>query len=442
MSTVKQIFLSGEAGYHNLGDEGMALASASRLKSYFPDAKLVATGLDAHGAVLRHQAKIVPWPLLPSEVHTGFLHQLVRKYGQKIGANESFLDPFARSLDITFDQQYKNNERFRGCVSEIERSEFVFDMGHGALNDVFNPFMLCIFYYMAKKLRKPLFISGQSIGPLWKRSSLDMLRKTLPWAHTVGLRDHQVSMDILIQQLDLSPAQVNMVEIGDDTLDLIGIEPDWLNVPTHIKKIIQSREFVAVQWRSSDYSNHLGETEQLIPFSNLIKTIYEISGLPVIFVPLSWEMNYSDILAATRIYNHLCQPQFFHVLWNYMEASHVKWILGHARFGVGLSYHFHMFSLSQGVPTIPLFTNPYYEIKLKGVVAGLGHKIAPINYSVITENQDIVIKSLDDVLNWCHQDRKRLLLHAEKSRQAWHQAFKQFITDNGLRKDVIYGLDK
>ena len=54
---VKKIFMTGEAGYHNLGDEGMALASASRLRHCFPEADLVATGLDPLGAVLRQSGQ-------------------------------------------------------------------------------------------------------------------------------------------------------------------------------------------------------------------------------------------------------------------------------------------------------------------------------------------------------------------------------------------------
>jgi len=421
--------MTGEAGYHNLGDEAMALASAYRLKQYFSTADLVATGLDPLGAVLRHQARIVPWPLLPSEIQSSYPLRLIRKYAQKAGAGEDFLDPFMRPLKDVFRQQYRSNESLRSVVKEMEKADFVFDMGHGALNDVFSPFMICMLYYLAGELGKPLFISGQSIGPLWRRFSLEMLRDTLPLAHTIGLRDSQVSKRILSEQVGLSDGQVHMVEIGDDTLDLVARQPDWRSFAPQLVDLIQSGQFVAVQWRTSDYSQHLGETERLVPLIRLVETIHRQTGLPLIFIPLSWETHHSDVLVAARIHDFLCKPAYFHALWNYLEAPQTKWILGRARFGIGLSYHFHVFSLSQGVPTIPLFTNAYYEVKLKGAMAAFGHSIAPVKYPPTSDNGELLRDGMEAVLCWNDADRARLLDHAEVSRLAWHQAFQQFMHD-------------
>ena len=63
-----------------------------------------------------------------------------------------------------------------------------------------------------------------------------------------------------------------------------------------------------------------------------------------------------------------------------LELPQVKWLLGRARFGLGLSYHFHVFLLSQGIPTIGPYTNPYYDIKLHGVFAAFDHTAAPFEY--------------------------------------------------------------
>lgn len=433
MAEVKRIFMTGEAGYHNLGDEAMALASAQRLKHYFPQAELVATGLDPHGAVLRHQARIVPWPLLPGDIQSGYPRRLARKYSQKFGASEDFLDPFARPLEDVFRQQYKTNERFRLIVEEIEAADLVFDMGHGALNDTFSPFMLCVVYYIAGKLNKPLFISGQSVGPLWRHSSMEMLRRTLPLAHTVGLRDVKVSRDVLTEQLGLLDTQVNMVEVGDDTLDLSGDEPDWREFPVPEADLIRSGEFVSIQWRSSDYSQQLSETNQIIQFANLVKTINQQTLLPVVFVPLSWETHHSDIVVAARIRDFLGAPSFLYVLWNYLEAPEVKWVLGRAKFGVGLSYHFHVLSLSQGVPTIPLYTNSYYKIKLKGAVAAFGYTLAPLAYPINDDDYEHLPELMDGVMNWTASDCSRLIVNAENARLAWHQAFQRFIQDHSLQ---------
>lgn len=435
MKRVKRIFMTGEAGYHNLGDEGMALASARRLKLYFPSAALVATGLDPLGAVLRHQAQIVPWPLTPHEIRSGFLSRLTRKYARKFGAPEDFLDPVAASFEEHFQRQYRTNVRFRSVVAEIEQADLVFDMGHGALNDVFSPFMVCFVYFIAGKLGKPLFISGQSVGPLWRQSSIRMLQTTLPMAHTVGLRDVGVSRDILTSQVGLTESQVRMVEVGDDTLDLEPMEPDWEAIPPRLRDIIRSGEFIAVQWRGTDYSQQLHETQQLVPFIELIETLHQVTKLPVVFVPLSWELS-GDVLMAARIKDYLGAQIPFHVLWNYLGAPETKYILGLARFGVGLSYHFHVFSLAQGVPTLALYTNPYYEIKLKGACAAFGYKAAPLAHPSDLENKAQLVARLEEVMNMPSAARKRLMETAQTTRNVWHQTWQRFLADEQLEAEL------
>lgn len=431
MNQTKRIFMTGEAGYHNLGDEGMALASAKRLRHYFPNAELVATGLDPYGSVLRHQARIVPWPLLPSDIRVSYLRRLIRKYAQKVGASEDFLDPFTRPFEVIFQDHYRTNTQFKSLVEEIEQADMVFDMGHGGLNDIFGPFMLCFVYYLAGKLRKPLFISGQSIGPLWRRSSIEMMKRTLPFAHTLGLRDVGVSKEILVKQVGLTDQEVRMVEVGDDTLDLDPVEPDWSQMPAELGEIIQSRQFIAVQWRGTDYSQVLRETAQIIPLLALLRSAHQQTNLPLVFIPLSWEEG-GDVLIAARMYDYLGGSLPFYVLWNYIGAPQIKSILGRAKLGIGSSYHFHVFCLSQGVPTIALYTNEYYKIKLNGVIAAFGHRIAPVVYPPRSEDLEHLSEALDNVINRNAMDRASLLEHAAAARRAWHLAWEQFVVDNQL----------
>src|SRR5512136_1874822 len=108
-----RIFMTGEDGLHNMGDEGQALASAARLHQYFPAADLVATGFDGLGSVLRHQASIVPWPLTMRDVQPSYLTSLTRRFARKLGTSEEWLDPVARKMDAIFEEQYRGNTCFR-----------------------------------------------------------------------------------------------------------------------------------------------------------------------------------------------------------------------------------------------------------------------------------------------------------------------------------------
>lgn len=433
MNTVRRIFMTGEAGYHNLGDEGMALASASRLRRYFPGAELVATGLDPLGAVLRHQAKIVPWPLLPGELTSRYATRLARKVGRRLGANEDFLDPLARPFDSIFAEKYRDSNAFREVVQAIEQADLVFDMGHGGLTDVFDPFMLCFVYYLAGRLDKPLFISGQSIGPLWRKRSIQMVRNTLPYAHTIGLRDKGVSYNSLVNEIGLNPSTARLVEVGDDTLDLMSEEPNWGAFDDSLRHLLTTGDFFAVQWRGTDYTQMFSATEQLVPLVQAVHHLHKRTGLTPVFVPLSWEVG-GDVLAAMRMQDFIQDEFPFSVVWNALGAPEVKWILGRARFGIGLSYHFHVFLLSQGIPTIGPYTNRYYDIKLRGAFAAFDHSTTPFAYSPDLLADPAFQEGVEIAVAWDVQRHTATLEAARVQYVNWHTAFRTFALDNHLVK--------
>ncbi len=427
-----RIFMTGESGDHNMGDEAQALASAARLRRYFPEAQIVATGIDLLGSALRHQAQIVPWPLSPYALKPSRLKGGIRRIAQRLGAPEGFLDPIGRKMEVIFSDEYQRNVEFRSVVDHVEQADFVFDMGHGALNDVFDPFMICFVYYLAGRFGKPLFISGQSIGPLWRPRSIKMVRDTLAYAHTVGLRDKDVSRQILLKQVGIDTGRVHVVEVGDDTLDLAPQPPAWEALPPRLIDILKSGEFFAVQWRSSDYTRAVTATEQLVPLAEAIREICRQTGLPAVFLPFSWEAGSSDILAAAQLHDYFQGQVPFHAVWSYQGAAELKWLLGQARFGIGLSYHFHVFQLTQGVPPIGLFTNAYYDIKLRGAYAAFGHKLAPLSYSQDLCTREDFRAAVDTVAHWTEADRQSFLASARAMQSSWHAAFQCFLRDTRL----------
>jgi hypothetical protein len=153
-----------------------------------------------------------------------------------------------------------------------------------------------------------------------------------------------------------------------------------------------------------------------------------------VFVPLSWELGSSDVLVAARLENLLQQKAPFFVAWNYQNPAAVKWMLGRARFGMGMSYHFHVLSLSQGVPTVGFYANDYYAVKLRGAFSAFGYEPTPLQYPDALESGPALNEAIHAVLNWSSQARKRLIASASRDRNAWHRAFQKFVLDSGLTR--------
>ena len=54
------------------------------------------------------------------------------------------------------------------------------------------------------------------------------------------------------------------------------------------------------------------------------------------------------------------------------DVGLIKAAIGASRFTFGLSYHVHVFGLSQGIPALILFSGDYYRFKSDGLVAFYG----------------------------------------------------------------------
>jgi polysaccharide pyruvyl transferase WcaK-like protein len=64
---------------------------------------------------------------------------------------------------------------------------------------------------------------------------------------------------------------------------------------------------------------------------------------------------------------------------------------------MGISYHLHVFSLSQGHPTIALYTGDYYKTKLDGLIAFYGEPSRSINLA--ETGVDRIVEYVTDLEN-------------------------------------------
>ncbi len=412
------VFMSGEAGDFNLGDQGMALACVNRLRNYFPDLAITAIGADFKTSVLFRIAKLlVPW-----SHPKAFRHNRLRRALNRLG--------ILRRLDIeqyfetSFNEAFHRSDVFRQTIDEIEKATFVFDMGHGGINDIFGGLFLQYFYWLSRRLNKPLFVSGKSVGPLSDRLLLNAYRIGLNHAHTIILRDKDLSKPFLADKIQLTGA-VNLIEAGDDTLDLEALEPNWKVLPSEIGDIIRSGQFFAVQWRPTDYSRKF-TTIDYETLASLISSLCARTGLVPVFVPTSWEKN-PDILAAVTLEALLPQKVPFRIVSKNIGAQATKWILGKASFGIGLSYHFHVWLLSQGRPSIGIFANPYYRIKIHGAFQAMGYAAKPFDFAELSTLDPMAQSVLGIVGAWTKSDSDKLIANAECLRKEWHHAFANFV---------------
>ena len=89
------------------------------------------------------------------------------------------------------------SKKFKSIFSVIQKSEFVISISGETLNDFFAPqmYMRCIMFYLCIKLGKRFCIFPQSIGPVFRKASVKMLRFCLGDAEVIFARDN-ISFDL------------------------------------------------------------------------------------------------------------------------------------------------------------------------------------------------------------------------------------------------------
>jgi hypothetical protein len=236
-----------------------------------------------------------------------------------------------------------------------------------------------------------------------------------------------ISRTVLEEEVGLDAQDVHAVETGDDTLDLSPKEPQWAGHGPRLVEIIQSGSFFAVQWRGTDYTKDVAGTAALVGLVEAIEHLHERTGFVPVFTPMSWEPK-GDVVAAIRMWDLVGDRFPFHVVWQPLRASEMKWVLGRANFGIGHSYHFNVFLLSQGIPSIGLYTNEYYKVKLQGAFRALGCGLEPMPYSAALRSDRAFLERADQAIGWTESMRQEAISAASEQREQWHRTWRQFMS--------------
>lgn len=154
----------------------------------------------------------------------------------------------------------------------------------------------------------------------------------------------------------------------------------------------KSRKLVAINVRPL-WKIRGAETKLKEAFAEVVKFLTD-EGHFVIFVPISYAgATYTDdVEGAKEIVKYAdTEKRNFKVLNKFLyNWKEIKGILALADLAIGASYHFCVFSVSNGTPTLGLYQDKYYEVKLAGFFEFLDLK----NFAI-----DVLHENLSEVIN-------------------------------------------
>ncbi len=281
----------------------------------------------------------------------------------------------------------------------LRQSEAFYSVGAADLSDFWPAGVIYKewLYRLARRTVPLVIVSSQGVGPLENAALRRRARRALGHAHHVSFRDYEQSLRLFDEgehhgnlpvddssQLE-SPARRNdpsagvsplpsrpqVAIVGDEAFTLPPADEErawmWLGQAG----VRPGVRFVACHFRATDYTR---DTRMLVPrLAGLLDRLSHEQRITLVFMPMSYARHSCiDRELGLALRNAMNRTDALLIPPECRDVTVVKAAVGLARFSLGLSYHVHVFSLSQGHPALILYTGGYYRAKSDGLIGFYG----------------------------------------------------------------------
>jgi colanic acid/amylovoran biosynthesis protein len=377
VSRLAELWPSAQIGVVTQSPERLALFCPNALpiiesgKEYWFEDKLFGTGLN----------------FLPSALQAALR-------GSEISLRDRW--PVAASSLLATKRRLKRMESkgLSGFVKAVAHSDLVVASGMGMVNDEFRnrALQMLATLEMANQQGIPTALLCQGIGPVSDAGLLAAMKKVLPKARVISLRESVHGKQVL-SAIDYPPDRIMLA--GDDGLRL------------------------AFENRANTLGNSIGVNLRVAKYSQIEGNIVSemrlalesvASKLETAFIPVPILFrDHSDLKTAAALVSgyedRACGAPI-------MTPLDVIQRIGRCRVMVTGSYHGAVFAVGQGIPAIAVAKSPYYLGKFQGLQEQFGDGCQLIDWSDRVDAEDL-IGAIDRAWTSTAQLRPTLLKCAE-----------------------------
>lgn len=272
---------------------------------------------------------------------------------------------------------------FYHVLKLISRCDALLNVGGGNINSIIRKelYKKCTLHRIARILGKPVFISGQTIGPFDNDNDRAVARESLELAAVLTFRDRGISSGRVAELGVTGPL---MYDAGDDALSLSSITraeaqkliaadagQRWQALEAKATWGINLKGSLKIfkgKGRSGDLGNEITLMARIC--EHLVKT----QQAKILLISTDFCPDVDDRLLHRRLHGQIdpSSRQRIAVLENSYDDHQLKGITGCCDFVLGCRYHFLVFALSQIVPAIGIASGIYQQTKLRGILELLG----------------------------------------------------------------------
>jgi polysaccharide pyruvyl transferase WcaK-like protein len=378
---MRLVFLDHGEAYGNLGDEAMLQSALRRLSAHLGPARFVVPreGRRPLPSLAGFEVQEVPSPFpifvrLVDDPHHPWWARAAAGIVSSPGIGREFMiaELLARSGRLA-----AIDGDFAAFQSALRHCDLFYGVGAADFNDFFARGVAykTWLYQMARRAIPVVAVAAQGFGPLDKPELRPLMRKAFSALDFLSFRDHSFSA-AFTQGLGRLPCRTAIV--GDEAFSCPAADAGRRDEAIVSSGLDAGDSFVAMHWRATDYTQ---ETRRFIPdLARACDLIVRHTGAKLLFIPMSYdEHSGHDIELVGALREKMGQPDRLCALPVQYDVAVIKAVIGRALFTAGLSYHVHVFGLTQGRPALILYTGEYYRYKSEGLVGFYGPPSAAVD---------------------------------------------------------------
>ena len=390
-STKPKVVVIGGFGWHDIGDEAMPHADVINLRKQLPNLDIVMLSPNpAYTAAYHGERSIAdlyrylyqPPPCL------WLFHRLQGQRWWPLGRarNQGFwvavrwlvflLAVVCRRVGIRFPLP----KIAKDILDELATADLLFNVGGGNINSVIRTelYQKTLAHLSAKVLKLPAIISGQTIGPFFKKLDAFLARQALDAADMLTLRDKDVSRQRLAE---IGVTRPRILDTADDAMTLPAFpESQAREMLLELSggRWTESAVKFLVAMNMNGYALGMGKgdnaswSHDIALMSEIADRLVERHQAHVLLVPTDYCPSSDDRPLLQEVKSTMRHGERAACVQAEVDDITLKGLIGLADLAIGSRYHFNVFAVSMGVPCIGVASGVYQMTKLEGLMALYG----------------------------------------------------------------------
>ncbi len=402
-----KIYLDYGEAYGNLGDEAMLISAMDRLNSYLGNCKFILPIQKGN-----------PLPDLPPNIQfvntPRWIFRVVGRLVRLFFCSAKYLPYFKRFVPSEKEKLetlvWKNADRIitillplllrlptklSKTIDILKSCDIFYAVGDASLNDYnLRNFVYKSWLYRTARPYVGISVaSSQGIGPVniqWAKKKMKEVFENLDF---LSFRDCCFGKSV-VDELRLPNLKYSIV--ADEAFSLSIGKEEHITALLEESGLQDETSFVAFHFRATDYTKDT--TFLFRKAATLLDEICKIVPHFFIFFPMSYHIHSKyDEQCGKAIKELMLQPERLLLAPVCKNVRIVKGAIGRALYSLGLSYHVHVFALSQGKPSIILYTGEYYQYKSDGLIGFYDKPCKALDLEQVS-NEEVLraIRSLED----------------------------------------------